>query len=433
MDKDSRIITDGAVVVKDGRILDVDETDVIQKKYRGDFVIDAKGKAVIPGLINVHIHSGMLRGMGDDLELYRWLKEYIHPEHMALTAEDAYTASLLTYAESVKSGTTCVLDLYRFMHKSADAAEKVGIRANLAPSVSDKLDFYEKFEDNVKLVRERHNSCNGRIRIWFGFHNWRDNSSEQMAKIRESADRYKVGIHTHTSESVADIELARKLHGKRPIEHLEDCGITGPDVILAHCVWLTNKEIRILKSTGTHVAHCPVSNMKLADGVAPVQKLAENSVNVGLGTDGTVECNRFDMFAVMKTAAILQRVNELNGTIMSAEHALRMATINGAKALGMEKELGSIEPTKKADLLLINLQQLHFTPVFSGETSNILSHIVFAAHAEDVETVIIDGRIVVRDGVLATVNEEETITRAGQAAKQLFERRKMFIGKAALY
>lgn len=421
LDENDRIFNDGAIVIQDGRILEVDKTSRIEKKYKADEVIDARGKVVLPGLINTHMHSESIRGIGDDLPLYEWLESYVHPEHKATRPEDAYAMSRLGYCESIKSGTTCLLDMHRFMDRCADAAEEIGIRAVLAPYVSDQINYLEKFEDNKKLIKKRHGSCNGRIMVWCGLHHWRDCSPELLKKARECADKYGVGIHTHTNESIRDVELAKKRYGKKPIEHLHEFGITGPDVVLAHCVWLSKKEIKILEETKTRVAHCPVSNMKLADGIAPIPTFLSRGIGVGLGTDGSKECNSFDMFEVMKFTALLHTVNQLDTTVMPSEKVLRMATRGGAQALGLEKELGSLEKGKRADLIVVNLTKLHLTPILY-EPFNVISHLVYAARGSDVETVIVDGKVVMENRIIKNVDESEVIRTATERSKKLLER-----------
>lgn len=425
MDRNDCVIKDGAVVISGDKILAVDKTEKIESEHKGDRVINAKGKAIIPGFVNIHLHSWVTKGVGEKYTLERWLNSFVHPQHQALRPDEAYVGSLMSYADSIKSGVTCVLDMYRFMHKAADAAEKLGLRAFLAPIVSDVDDIHEKFADNEKLIRERHGSADGRVNVWCGVDHT-DSSAELFMKVRECANKYKVGIHVHSNESIHDIEFSKKRDGKRPIEFLYDCGIPGPDVVLAHCIWLSNREIQILSTTKTNVAHCPVSNMKLADGVAPVPTLMKNGVNVGLASDDTIETIGLDMFTAMKTAVLLHRINEMDATIMSARDVFRMATVNGAKALGMEKELGSIELGKKADIAIIDLHRLHLTPILHGEFSNLLPLLVHAGNGSDVETVIIDGKIVMENRVLKTVDEDQLIRDATEAAEELLGRGKQF-------
>ena len=422
MDKELNWFRDGAVVVQNNKILDVDKTRKILKKYKGDIIIDAKNKAVMPGLINTHMHSGLLRGTGDDLPLYEWLSKYVHPAHKVLKPAEVYAASMLSYSEAIKCGTTCVLDMHRFMDRSADAAGKLGIRAVLAPYVSNQLDYLENFEDNKKLIREKHRSFEDRIHVWCGLHSFRDCSPELLIEAREYARKHKVGLHTHSNESIDDVELAKKMYGKRPLEHLFDYGIVGPNVVLAHCVWLSNTEIEIIKRTDTRVAHCPVANMKLADGVAAIPKLLKKQIKVGLGSDGTVESNSFDLFQVMKFATLLGRVHELGTNAMSADVTLKMATVNGAEVLGLNNELGSIEVGKKADIILVNLRRLHQTPILYGDYFNVISHLVYATKGSDVDTVIIDGKIVMENRIIKRVDENKVIEKAQENAIELLRR-----------
>jgi 5-methylthioadenosine/S-adenosylhomocysteine deaminase len=430
MDNDDRVFEDGAVVLEGNRIIDVDKTEIINKKHKADKVIDARRKAILPGLINTHLHSWPTKGTGDELPLNQWLEVFVHPQHQALRPDEAYFGSLLSYADSIKAGTTCVLDMYRFMSRCADAAEEVGIRAVLAPIVSDADPFHEKIGDNEKLIRNRHGSANDRIQVWCGIDDSSGSSEELLRKSKEIAEKHDVGMHLHSNESIDDIELAKKHFGKRPIEFLYDLGITGKKTVLAHCVWLSSREVEILQKTRTSVAHCPVSNMKVADGIAPIPLLMKKAVNIGIGSDGTIESNSVDMFSVMKLTSLLHRVNEMDATIMSAKTVLRMATICGARALGLENELGSIELGKKADIVLVDLNKLHLTPILCGEFFNIYSHLVYAANGSDVETVMVDGRILMKNRVLKTVNEDYIVQKATEAARELVERSKIYRPKS---
>ncbi len=426
MDKKRRVFKDGAVAIDEGKILDVGKTKIIQKEYKADKIIDAKKKVVLPGLINSHIHSGLIRGTADDMSLEEWLGENIYPMHKVLRPEDAYVAALLSYSECVKSGTTCVLDMYRYMHRCADAAEEVGIRAILAPMVADSPEYgLESFEDNVKLIKDKPELAKGRIKVWFGLENLFCVSPELISKATKYARKYGVGIHMHSSvESLEEVETVKKRYGKRSIQIFHDAGMLGPDVVLAHCIWLRQDEIEMLAKTGTHAVHCPTSNMKVPGGVAPVPELIDAGVNVGLGTDGLKENNNFDMLEEMKFAALLHKVNKLDATTMPANQVLEMATINGAKALGLEEEIGSIGEGKKADIITVDLHKLHLTPVLFGEFFNAVSHLVYAANGADVNDVIIDGKIVMEDRKLKNVNEDKIIEEATRKTQALLERRK---------
>jgi 5-methylthioadenosine/S-adenosylhomocysteine deaminase len=422
------IFEDGAVLIEGDRIVAVGPSEAVKPPRQPDVRIDGRHHALLPGFINLHMHSGLIRGTAEGLPLFEWLRQYVDPKHRVLTAEDAYVAALLCYSEMVRGGATCALDMYRFMNRCADAAEKVGVRAVLAPYVADRpeYDYFEKLQDNVKLVEERHGSAGGRVQVWFGLEHLTYCTEEAYQRVAEYAQRYGVGIHTHGEESLDMFLRLKREHGKDPVELFHERGILGPRTVLAHCVWLTPKEIALLQHTGTSVAHCPVSNMKLGSGIAPIPELQAHGVTVGLGSDGIKENNRIDLFQEMKIASLLQRVHRLDATLLPPEDVLRMATINGARALGLEHELGSLEPGKKADLVLVDLRGLHLAPVLHGEFANVVANIVYAAHTADVDSVMVNGRWVVKDGQLVTLKVDEVIEAHAHATGALLERRKPY-------
>jgi len=430
VDENDTIYEDGAVLIRGDRIVDIGEDRELAEKYPSvEEVIDASNQAVIPGLINTHLHSGLIRGTAEDLTLFEWLSKHVDPMHKALREEEAYGAARLCYAEGLKSGTTCMMDMYRYMHRCADAAEELGNRVVLAPYVADKpgYDYFETMEANERLIRERNNTASGRIKVWVGLEHLVYCTEDAFKEAVRLAEKYDTGIHTHGEES---FEMALRLthhYGRRPTRVFFDYGILGPRAVLAHCVQVTPEEIDIIAQTGTGVAHCPCSNMKLASGVAPIPLFLEKGVNVGLGTDGVKENNNLDMFEEMKFASLLQKVHRLDATSMDANTTFRMATIGGAKALGLDDEIGSLEVGKKADLVLVNLSALHTTPIMRGKYFNAVAHLVFAANGGDVERVFVDGRRIVEDGELITGNEDDIIIQAQEAANRLFERREPLV------
>ena len=425
VDRNDTIYEDGAVIIEDGRIIDIGKSDDILSKYRKDHVIDARKHAVLPGFVNTHSHSGIIRGTAEDLPLWEWLRKYIDPKHHVLTPADAHASSKLCYTESVKAGVTTVLDMERFMDRCADSAEEVGLRAVLAPYVSDKYDGYEKPEDNYRLLAERNGAADGRVNVWIGIEHLMYCTEELYRKGAELASKHKVGIHTHGEESKEMAERITKEHGgRRPTKVLRDYGILGPRTVLAHCVWLDDEEMKILAETKTSVAHCPVSNFKLASGVARVPEMLGLGITVGLGSDGVEENNRIDLMQEMKMAGLIQKGTHRDATLMPANKLLRMATIDGATALGLGSEVGSLEKGKKADITILDLNQPHLTPVLHGEFHNVVSNIVYAAHPHDVLTVMVDGEILMEDRRLAHLNEQEIIDVATEAAKGVLGRMK---------
>ncbi|MFC5702189.1 amidohydrolase family protein [Cohnella faecalis] len=423
------VIENGAVLIEGSRIADIGPTDILEARYPNVEKLDAAGHAVLPGLVNLHLHSGLIRGTAEDLPVFEWLAKHVDPKHRALTEEIAEAAAKLCYTEALLSGTTCVMDMYRYMHRCADAAERLGIRATLAPYVVDKpgMDYFETLDKNVRLVEERHNTADGRIQVWFALEHLTYCTEDAYRRAAALADKYDTGIHTHGEESW---EMARKLKqetGLWPVELFFDRGILGPRTVLAHCVWLEDPEIDLLVKTGTSVAHCPVSNLKLASGIAPVHELLQKGVTVGIGTDGVKENNNLDMLEELKFVPLLQKARLLDASVVTAERALRMATIDGAKALGRDKEIGSLEIGKQADLIVVDYRKPHLTPFLSGKYNNIVSNLVYSASGADVRHTFIAGRSIVRDRVLLTDNSEAIRLQAQEAAEKLFVLREPYI------
>ena len=429
VDNENTIHQKASVLVDGDRIAAVGEADEIRSRRRIDRTFDASGQAILPGLVDLHLHSGFIRGLAEDMPVFEWLNEHIDPTHEALTREEARAAYELCYAEMARAGVTCALDMYRFMDEAADVADEYGLRVTLAPYVADEYDYFETLEDNRRLVERRHGDANGRVRVWFGLEHLTYCTEEAYDRVAEYADEYGegVGIHTHGEESREMHERLTEEYGHPPVVEFHERGILGQDTVLAHCCWLEEKERALIAETGTSVAHCPVSNMKLASGVAPVTDLLERGVAVGVGGDGIKENNRIDIVQEMKQAALLQKVHELDATLLPAERALRMGTIEGARALGLAEEIGSIEAGKRADLVLFDLDQYHTSPVFrdvrKGGYRNVVPNIVHAAVPSDVDGVMIDGEWVVRNGEFLPADREDLLARHRRAARRVLERR----------
>ncbi len=409
---DNVIYPDGTVVLRADRIVDVGASEEIFVPDDVTQTIDCQGRmAVIPGLIDVHSHSSLLRGVTENLQLLDWLPRY-QLEHRALNEEDAYYAALLCYLETLKGGTTCVMDMYRFMHRCADAAGVLGMRVNLVPYAADMpgKDFFETPETNRKLIETHHLSQNGRVRVWVGLEHLFYCSKDAFARARAYSEEYGVRIHTHSSEQQEEVEAVVQHFGQRPIALFNELGILGEKTAIAHCVWLNEDEIKLLADTGTSVAHCPTSNAKLASGIAPILEMKQAGITIGLGTDGNISNNNLDMFEEMKFASLLQKVHRYDAAALSAPETLRMATIEGAKLLGLDQEIGSIEAGKKADLLLVDLWQPNLMPlVWDNNDTNVLWNLVYAARGSNVHTVFIDGEMVVQAGRSTRVNEAEVL------------------------
>jgi len=438
LDKENRMMLDGAIYTKAHEIIDIGKTDELLHKYKhdADAIVDANNMLVLPGLINAHIHaaSTLYRGVGDDMTLMEENKRVMFPIETEMTIGDSYWGTLLACIELIKSGTTCMADHYIKMDGSAEAVKKIGMRAVLAVAMMDQWEppnegapiksTDECLKENENLVKKWNKKENGRIRCRFGPYTELLASEELLIKSRELADKYGVGIQIHLAETYEGVEKIRRDHrGKRVFEYMKDLGVLGPDVMAAHCVWLSSREIEIIKKTGVKPIHMPVAEMKLSDGISPVPLLLGDGVPVALGTDGGGWNNCNDMIREMKQVALLHKVTPpLDPTQIPAERALQMATINGAKALRMEEEIGSLEKGKKADIILIDIKKPHWTPLLKKPKLNLINHLVYTGVGSDVDTVIIDGKIIMRNREILTISEEQVLKRAQEVSEDLIEK-----------
>lgn len=415
----------GDVLVEDGRIAALGES-LSRRAHKAASVIDAGGRILLPGFVQTHVHlcQTLFRGTADDLSLIDWLKSRIWPMEAAHTAESVYASARLGIAELIRGGTTCALTMETVNHTEAvfTAAQESGFRATVGKCMMDKGDdvpaaLREQTEasisESLALLERWHEREDGRLRYCLAPRFAVSCTSELLQRVAQIARERGVMIHTHASENKAEIELVERETRRRNIEYLNELGLTGPHVLLAHCVHVSGSEMEILQRTGTHVAHCPSSNMKLGSGFAPIAEMTRRGISVSLGADGAPCNNRLDMFTEMRTAALIQKA--LHGAeTLSALQVLRMATIGGARALGLEKEIGSIEAGKRADLSLINLERVHTMP-----HPDSISTIVYAAEASDVELVMINGEVVMRDGQLTSLDEETVVKEAAAQSESL--------------
>jgi 5-methylthioadenosine/S-adenosylhomocysteine deaminase len=360
----------------------------------------------------------LFRGYADDLQLAEWLQGHIWPAEAQLKAEDVYKGSLLACLEMIKSGTTSFADMYFFMDETAKAVEASGLRASLSHGLIE-LWNKEKGETDLKegkrFVRAWQGAAGGRIKTMYGPHAPNTCSDEFLAKVKEEARRDGAGIHIHVLETEAELNAMKERYGKCSVHLLDDIGFFGPDVLAAHCVWLSDGDIEVLKERGVNVSHNPISNMKLASGIAPVHKMLERGVNVSLGTDGCASNNNLDLFEEMKTAALLHKVNTFSPTALPARQVLKMATVNGGKAL--DKETGMLKAGKKADLIIVDMKKPHLIPCF-----DVPSHLVYSARGSDVRTTIVDGKILMDNYRVLVLDEEKVMEETKMAAEELVAR-----------
>ena len=406
-------------IVRDDLLINGERIVTIGGSQTAETVIDAEGCAVIPGFVQTHIHlcQTLFRGAADDLALIDWLKQRVWPMEAAHTPHSITASARLGIAELIKGGTTCALTMETVNHTREvfKVVEETGFRATVGKCMMDKGDEVppalqeqtaNSIEESLALLDEWHGKAGGRIRYCFAPRFAISCTRELLEKVGQLARERGVMVHTHASENRTECELVQQESGLRNITYLDSVGLTGRHVALAHCVHLSNDEIKTLKTTGTNVVHCPSSNLKLGSGIAPIVKLLDEGISVSLGADGAACNNRLDMFTEMRTAALLQKA--LHGPeVLPASRALRMATIDGARAMSLDSEIGSLEVGKRADVAVVRLDRLHATPV-----TDVVSALVYSAETDDVDTVVIDGKLLMHDRRLLTVDETQTIQDA---------------------
>lgn len=408
--------TTSSVLIKDDLIAEIG--DNITEK--ADKVIDGEGKILMPGLINTHTHLSMtlFRGLTDDLSLDTWLNDYIWPVEAHLNGYYCYIGALLGAVELIKSGTTTFSDMYFYMEDVARAVDESGLRAVLSYGMIDFADEEKRRAEiaaNVDLFKNCNNAAEGRIKVFFGPHAPYTASKELLDEVRDLASKFNTGIHIHVAETQKEVEDILEQTGKRPFEYLDDIGFLGPNVVAAHAVWLSEEEIDIIMDREVKISHNPCSNMKLASGISPVANMLSHDICVSIGTDGASSNNNLDLIEEMKTASLLQKVATLDPKVLTSEETVAMATINGARTLGLENEIGSIEVGKKADLILIDTDEANMTP----DSSCISSNVVYAAKGSNVDTTICNGKILMENRKLTTLDEEEIYKKARAAIVEL--------------
>lgn len=433
MSEGNPLIENGAVVVDaQGQLAAVGPAEVLRARYPQAAARHFADRLLMPGLINCHCHSGMLRGTAEGLPVWDWLQQFIDPMHRVIRPEEAEAASRLCYAEALLSGTTTLLDMWRHMEGSARAARDLGIRAVLVPYVAEHPDhdYFETLDSNERLIESWHGGADGRINVWVGLEHMFYAVPEAWQRAVAIARAHGVGLHTHSNESRFDVEETQRRYGMTPVEALARFGLLdAPHVLLAHGVWLSDVEIALLAERGVGIAHNPISNMKLASGAAPVDRLLAAGVAVGLGTDGEKENNNLDLFEEMKTASLLAKLTQLDAGALDAWSVCRMATITGARALGMERRIGSLEVGKAADLIAVRTDTPRMTPLMRGRWSNLHHNLVHAVQGGDVDMTMVDGRVLVDGGRLQTADLQALIGDVNRLAPGLFERRDTWLAQ----
>jgi len=390
---------------------------VVGEEVQGPFdrVIEGEGKLLIPGLVNAHTHLAMtlFRGLAQDRPLMDWLEKEVWPREKKLSGEIVHWFSLLGLVEMIRSGTTAFADMYFFMEEVAEAVEKAGVRAVLSYGIIAPTP--ERLEPELKkaenFAREWDGKAEGRIRAALSPHAPYTCGPEVWKKAVALCRELRIPIHTHLAETAEEVARWQKEKGRSPVEWLEELGVFGVPTLAAHCVHLSEKDMEILAAHGVSAVHCPTSNLKLACGIAPVVEMLKSGVNVCLGTDGAGSAGDLNMIEEMRLAALLAKVKSGDPQVLAAPEALSLATWRGAAALGWGKELGTIEPGRRADGVMIRLDQAHLVP-----DHDLLANLVYAAQGADVDTVFVDGRFLLLEGELQTLDEEKIIGRCRELA-----------------
>jgi len=418
MDGDQRTIPGGAVAIRGDRISAVGKAEDLG----GDAparVIDAHGGIIMPGLVNTHTHAAMtlFRGLADDLPLMAWLNDHIFPAEAALDHPKVYCGALLACAEMILSGTTTFCDMYLFEDAVARAAQTAGMRAVVGEVLFDfPSPNYGPIEEGFAATQALIDTFRGdpRITIAVEPHSPYLCAPELLARAFDLAGRNGLPMVIHLSETAGEVKTIRDRYGRTPVGHLDALGLLAPNVLACHCVVLSEEDIARLKHHNVNVSHNAESNMKLASGIAPVPRLIEAGVCVGLGTDGAASNNNLDLFLEMDTVAKLHKVQCLDPTVLDAATVLRMATIDGARALGLGERIGSLEPGKQADVIVLDTRQPHLVPMYHP-----VSQLVYAARGSDVTAVVIDGRIVMENGRILTFDVEQAMDDVNRIALQI--------------
>lgn len=417
MDAARRVLSPGSVAIQDGRIVAVDAPPVVSERYPGARMIDASGRVILPGLVNTHTHAPMVmyRGLADDLALMDWLQRYIFPaEAKTVSPEFVRIGTRLAALEMIRSGTTTFADMYYFEEEIARATAEAGLRGVLgqtiiefpSPDAKTPADGLARADAFIQAFRNH-----PLVTPAIAPHSTYTLDRETLLASRDLAIRHSVPMLIHLAETDDERAITTKRFGQRPVGVLEALGLWGPRIVAAHGVWIAPDEIQLLKAHDVGVSHNPESNMKLASGTAPVVDYLAAGVSLGLGTDGAASNNDLDMFEAMRQAAFLHKLATRDPRAVSAQTALELGTIGGARVLGLSDRIGSLEVGKRADLIVVRMNQARQTPMFDP-----ISHLVYVTRGDDVQTTIVDGRVLMHNGRVLSLPENEVLAAARTAA-----------------
>jgi len=408
----------GAVAVDGGLIVAVGP----QAQQPARRVVDAHGGVIMPGFVDAHMHETLTRGLNEDLPLEEWLSQICFPIDSAYTPEIMRAAALMNQLEMIRSGVTTFVDIYRFPSQAAAVAQESGLRAVLAPQIIEVAPGAGETLDTCQQFIDAWHGRSDRITTWYGPHAPYTCSGELFAEATRRARDAGLRVHTHLCETRTEVERSQRDHGCTPPQWLDSFGALGPWLFVAHGVHLTEENMDLLAERGVAVVYNPSSNMKLASGIAPVPELLAHGVTVALGTDSNLSNNNLDMFEEMRIGATLQKLATGDAAVLSCDTMLRMGTIEGARALGMEDSIGSLEVGKWADLIVVDLDAPHMWPALTGEICNLSEHLVYAANAGDVRTTVVAGKVLMEDRRVLTLDESEARPLVEHAVRELIAR-----------
>lgn len=424
--KDGSLIIDGGEIAWVGRHGEVGVEDFdIDKK------IDGSGKIVSPGLVQIHVHllQTLFRGVADDLELLDWLNERVLPMEAKISEKGIYYSSLLGLLELIKSGVTSILDFGSVRHqdKVFQAMYESGIRGGSGKIIIDRedsapepmIDSTEKaLNESIELLK-RWDGEDNRLKYFFTPRFVPSCTEEALVRSAKLSKEHNVGLHSHAAENRGEVDLVKDITGKDNVEYLDDIGFLYDSTVLAHCIWLSEEEREMLKNTGTTVAHCPSSNLKLASGIAKIPEMLDMGINVSLGSDGAPCNNNLDIFEDMRRASLIQKGRLLDPTTMNSKETFEMATIKGAEALNLEDEIGKLEQGRKGDVAIMDLNSSHLRPF--TDYQNPVSGLMYAAKDSNVTHTIVDGRVLYEEGEFLSLDEDEILKKANEEAQSLYE------------
>jgi 5-methylthioadenosine/S-adenosylhomocysteine deaminase len=423
MNDSGEVIENGTIAIRDDKIFFVSKEGIVPPDFSTKNKIDAKGKLVMPGLINTHTHVGMslLRNYADDLPLETWLFEKVFPIEDKFTAEDIYWASKLSMVEMIRTGTTTFADMYFFMEDVARAVEEAGMRANLSRGLQCFDDNFDastdkRLNENKELYNNWNGKADGRIQVFVGPHSVYTCTTNYLKEVVNLAKELNTGIHIHLLETKKEARDSIKNFGCTAMEHCMRLGMFDVHTIAAHGVYLTDVDLEIAEQKKINIAMNPGSNLKLGSGIPRTAEILHKGINASLGTDGASSNNNLDMFEEIRLAALLSKGYHANPTLVNAEEALRMATTNGARALGIQNDVGTIKAGMKADLIIVDTNRVNYIP-----KNNIVSALAYSSNSLDVETVIVNGQVLMEHRHLKTLDEEKIIHEVEKRAKKLMK------------